>query len=49
MYQRVTEMLSVHAGSSHTLVDGASHAQSTSATILTKETVTINGNEIHLG
>jgi hypothetical protein len=47
--QRVSGMLSVHAGTSHTLVDGASYAQSKSAAIVTKETVTINGNEVHLG
>jgi hypothetical protein len=49
MFQRVSELLSVHAGESHTLVEGASYAQSKSAAIVTQETVTINGDEIHLG
>ncbi len=49
VFQRVTELLSVHAGESQTLVDESIHTQSKSATILTKETVTINGEQIHLG
>jgi hypothetical protein len=49
LYQRVREILSVHAGESHTLVDGAAYTQSKSAAIVTQETVTINGDEIHLG
>ena len=47
--QRVTELASLHAGSSHTLVEGSSYAQSKSATILTEDKVTINGREVHLG
>jgi hypothetical protein len=47
--QRVVDLLSVHAGEAHTLVDGASLAQSRRAAILTEETMTINGSEIHLG
>jgi hypothetical protein len=47
--QRVTDLVSLHAGSSHTLVEGSSYAQSKSATILTEEKVTINGREVHLG
>ncbi|HSN97889.1 MAG TPA: DUF3540 domain-containing protein [Candidatus Nanopelagicales bacterium] len=47
--QRVTELLSVHAAESHTLVDGAAHTQAKSATILTEEKTTINGKTIHLG
>lgn len=49
VYQRVSDLLNVHAGKSHTVVDGTSVAQSESATILTKDTMTINGKEIHLG
>ena len=49
MYQRVTEMLSVHAGEAHTLVEGASCTQARTAAIVTEGTVTINGEEIHLG
>jgi Protein of unknown function (DUF3540) len=47
--QRVSDMLSVHARQTHTLVEEGSYAQSKSATILTEETMTINGKEIHLG
>jgi hypothetical protein len=47
--QRVTELLSVHAGQSHTLVDEGSFSQSKRAVLQTEETVTINGKEIHLG
>jgi hypothetical protein len=49
LYQRVTDMLSVHARQSTTLVDEAAYSQSKSAAIVTEGTVTINGNEIHLG
>lgn len=49
VYQRVTEMLSVRAGQRHTVVDGASLEKSKSATILTEETVSINGKQVHLG
>jgi hypothetical protein len=49
MCQRVQGLLSVHAGETHTLVDGATVAQSKSAAILTEEVVTINGKEIHVG
>ncbi len=47
--QRVTELLSVHAGESHTLVDEGSFAQAKRSVLQTEETVTINGKEIHLG
>jgi Protein of unknown function (DUF3540) len=47
--QRVERLLSVHAGETHTLVDGATFAQSRSAAILTEETATINGRQIHIG
>jgi hypothetical protein len=47
--QRVADFLHVHAGSSQTFVDGASHSQAKSATILTEDKVTINGKAIHLG
>lgn len=49
VYQRVKELYSVHAGESHTLVEGAAYSQSKSAAIVTEGTVTINGDEIHLG
>lgn len=47
--QRVTSLLSTHAGKSHTIVDGASFTQAESGTILTKEVMTINGKQIQLG
>jgi hypothetical protein len=47
--QRVREVLSVHAGESHTIVEGSSFAQSKSATIQTEKKVSINGREIFLG
>ena len=48
-YQRVSALLSVHAGQSHSVVDEASFSRAKSAAILTEETVTINGKQIHLG
>ncbi|HTJ82912.1 MAG TPA: DUF3540 domain-containing protein [Polyangiaceae bacterium] len=45
----VRELLSVHAGEQHTLVDGTSHAQAKSTRILSEQKVTINGREIFLG
>ena len=47
--QRVKSLLHVHAGETHTLVDGGTFAQSKSAAILTEEIVTINGKEVHVG
>lgn len=47
--QRVTELLSVHAGTSQTVVDGTSHLRAKNASMLTEEKVTINGKAIHLG
>ncbi len=47
--QRVQEVLSVHAGQTHTVVEGSMHSQAKSATILTEEKVSINGKEVHLG
>jgi hypothetical protein len=49
MRQRVSELLSVQAGQSHTIVEGTAHTQAKSATIVTEENVSINGKEIHLG
>jgi hypothetical protein len=48
-YQHVRGLLSVRAGETHTLVDGASVQRSKSGVILTEETMAINGKEIHLG
>lgn len=47
--QRVTELLHVHAGESHTIVEGTSHLRAESASILTEQKVTLNGKAIHLG
>lgn len=47
--QRVHELLSVHAGQTHTVVEGSMHSQAKTATILTEEKVSINGKEVHLG
>jgi len=47
--QHVTNLLSVRAGRTHTVVDDSTYAQSKSATIVTEEKVTINGKSIYLG
>jgi hypothetical protein len=47
--QRVSSLLRVHAGEVQTLVDEGSVMQAKRAAILTRETVTINGREVHLG
>jgi hypothetical protein len=49
LHQRVSDLLSTHAGQSHTMVERESFTQARSASIQTEETVTINGREIHLG
>lgn len=47
--QQVRELLSVRAGSTHKVVEGAAYSQAKSATLLTEGKVAINGKEIHLG
>lgn len=49
VFQRVSGLLHVHAEKAHTSVDGAAFTQSESNTILTKDIMTINGKQIHLG
>jgi hypothetical protein len=49
VYQRVSELLSVHAHESHALVDEGSFVQAKRSVLQTEETVTIHGKEIHLG
>jgi hypothetical protein len=49
LYQRVSELLSVRAGQAHTVVDEGTVTQAKRASIVTEETVTINGREVHLG
>lgn len=47
--QRVQDLISVHAGQSHTVVEGTAHTQAKSASIVTEQKVSINGKEVHLG
>lgn len=49
VYQRVGQLLSVHAKEMHTVVEETSLTQAKSASITTEETVTVNGKQIHLG
>ena len=49
LYQRVRETLNIHAGNTHTLVEDTSFMTAKNASIVTEETMSINGNEIHLG
>ncbi|WP_437296123.1 DUF3540 domain-containing protein [Sorangium sp. So ce426] len=49
LVQRVTDLFSLHARESHTVVDGSATTKAKSATVLTEETMTINGKEIRLG
>jgi hypothetical protein len=49
LYQRVREAWNVRAGQTRTIVDDASHLTAKSASIVTEETMSINGSEIHLG
>ena len=47
--QSVSELLSVRAGATHTVVEGATFTRAREATLLTKDKVNINGKSIHLG
>jgi hypothetical protein len=49
VYQRVSSLLSVHAKETHTVVEETAYTQSKSGVMLTEETMTINGKQIHLG
>ena len=49
LYQRVRGALNVHAGTTHTVVDDASFLTAKNAAIVTEETMSINGDQIHLG
>ncbi len=49
VFRRVTGLLSVQAGDAHTIADGTILSQSKTASILTEETVTVNGKQVHLG
>jgi hypothetical protein len=49
LYQRVSALFSVHAGEAHTVVEKTSFTKAKNATLLTEETVTVNGKQILLG
>jgi len=49
LFQRVRDAWSMRAGEAHTIVDGHSHLTAKEASIVTEETMSINGSEIHLG
>ncbi len=49
LYQRVRGALIVHAGTAHTVVEDTSFMTAKNASIVTEETMSINGDEIHLG
>jgi hypothetical protein len=49
LYQRVRDAISVRAGQSHTVVDDRSSLVAKNASIVTEDTMNINGREIHLG
>jgi hypothetical protein len=47
--QHVREVLSVRAGTTHQVVEGAAFTQAKTSTLITEGKVAINGKEIHLG
>jgi hypothetical protein len=49
LFQRVSDVLHVHARQHVSITDEGSYAQAKTTAIQTEETVTINGKEIHLG
>lgn len=49
LVQRVRDLLSVQAREIHTVADDSHLTKAKSATVLTEETMTINGKQIHLG
>jgi hypothetical protein len=49
LVQRVRELCHLHAREMHTIVDETSVTKAKSASVLTEETMTINGKQIHLG
>jgi hypothetical protein len=49
LYQRIRGALNVHAETAHTVVDDASFLTAKNASIVTEETMSINGDQIHLG
>lgn len=49
LYQRVSALFCLHAKDAHTVVEETSVTQAKSGVILTEETMSINGKQIHLG
>jgi hypothetical protein len=49
LVQRVRDAWNLRVGKAHTVVDDTSFMTAKNASIVTKETMTINGEEIHLG
>jgi hypothetical protein len=49
LFQRVTDVLHVHARQEVSIVDEGSYQQAKTTAIQTEDVVTINGKEIHLG
>lgn len=49
LVQRVRDLLHVQAREMHTVVDETSVTKAKSASVLTEETMTINGKQVHLG
>lgn len=49
LVQRVRNTLDVRAGEARTVVNGSSHLTAKEASIVTEQTMSINGSEIHLG
>jgi len=49
LVQRVQSLLSVQAREMHTVVEESAVTHAKTATVLTEETMTINGKEVHLG
>ncbi len=49
LVQRVRTMLSVQAREMHTVVEESAVTHARTASVLTEETMTINGKEVHLG
>jgi hypothetical protein len=49
LVQRVRDLASLHAREVHTTVDESAVTKARNASVLTEETMTINGKEVHLG
>jgi hypothetical protein len=49
LYQSVSELWSVRAGASHTVVEDSSYTQAKRATLVTEDELNLNGKAINLG